>query len=226
MNLKKDFPHADGVTDAICSFANTRGGFYILGISDKNFQIEGVEQDPELSHIFRQKIHADPYIHFFGPNLIPLPTSNKVVPVFYIPLSNDRPHLPSRKDRRVFWKRINGGKEQITYLEILMAFQGYEERREKIKLLYVELLSNKFSLQSILDTTNSENQSTYSPSTLEYNTLNTLLSDLYSIIGKNNQLIKDLLAIRFAFNAINNESKMFFREISIPIGARDRALSV
>lgn len=29
-----------------------------------------------------------------------------------------------------------------------------------------------------------------------------------------------LLDIRFAFNAINNESKMFFRKMSIPIGDR------
>jgi hypothetical protein len=87
-----------------------------------------MEKDMELSHIFRQKIQAEPYIHFIGPSLIPIPSSNKVVPVFYIPLSNDRPHLPSKKDRRVFWKRITGGKEQTTYLEILMAFQGYEEK--------------------------------------------------------------------------------------------------
>jgi predicted HTH transcriptional regulator len=38
-DFKKDFPPGDSVTDAVCAFANTRGGFYVLGVSDKNFQI-------------------------------------------------------------------------------------------------------------------------------------------------------------------------------------------
>lgn len=170
--------------------------------------------------MFRQKIQADPYIHFIGPKLIPIPDSEKVVPVFYIPLSNDRPHLPSKKDKRIFWKRINGGKEAMTYLEILMAFQNYEERRGKIKLLYVELLSNKIALQDILEATNAEDSSTYSPSTLEYDALSKLLSDLYSIIGNNTKLIKDLLRIRLICNAINNETSLFFGKMSVPIGSR------
>ena len=94
--------------------------------------------------MFRQKIQADPYIHFEGPNLIPCPNSEKVIPVFYITLSNDRPHLPSRKEKRFFWKRTNGKKEQITYLEIHMAFQNYEERKEKIKLLYLSLVVDNY----------------------------------------------------------------------------------
>jgi predicted HTH transcriptional regulator len=32
-DFKTDFPSPDKVTDAVCSFANTRGGFYILGVS-------------------------------------------------------------------------------------------------------------------------------------------------------------------------------------------------
>jgi hypothetical protein len=219
-DFKSDFPLPDNVTAAVYSFANTRGGFYVLGVSDKKFQILGVDKDTELAHIFRQKIQADPYIHFIGPKLIPIPGSEKVVPVFYITLSDDRPHLPSNKHRRVFWKRINGGRESMTYLEILMAFQNYEERRGKIKLLYVELLANKIALQDILEATHAEDPSTYSPSTLEYTTLSTLLSDLYSIIGNNIKLIKDLLKIRLLCNAINNETSLFFGKMSVPIGDR------
>lgn len=219
-DFKSDFPLAEKVTAAVCSFANTRGGFFVLGVSDKDYQILGVDKNPELAHAFRQKIQADPYIHYVGPKLIPIPSSEKVVPVFYIPLSNDRPNLPSKKDQRVFWKRINGGRESMTYLEILMAFQNYEERRGKIKLLYVKLLTNKIALQDILEAAHAEGQSTYSPSTLEYNALSSLLSDLYSIIGNNIKLIKDLLKIRLLCNAINNETSLFFRKMSVPIGDR------
>lgn len=41
-DFKRNFPHSDKVTEAVCSFANTRGGFYILGVSDEDFQILGV----------------------------------------------------------------------------------------------------------------------------------------------------------------------------------------
>ena len=66
----------------------------------------------------------------------------------------------------------------MTYLKIIMAFRDYEERRGKIKLSYVELLANKLALQDILEATSAEDPSTYYESTL--------LSDLYSIIGKVN----------------------------------------
>ena len=73
----------------------------------------------------------NPYIYFSEPKIIPIPNSKKVITVFYIPLSKDRPHLPSEKERRFFWKRTNGGKEQMTYLEIRTEFMNYEEKKRK-----------------------------------------------------------------------------------------------
>ena len=56
-DFKKGFPPTENVTHTVCSFANTKAGFFILGIdnSDKtNFKIIGIDRSTELSHIFRQ----------------------------------------------------------------------------------------------------------------------------------------------------------------------------
>ncbi len=222
--FKKYFIESKNITSLVCSFANTDGGFIILGIDDstrKEFTIKGIEFSTELGHDFRKLIHADPHIYFEGPKIINVPNSSKIIAVFYIPKSQLRPHLPTKAEERFFWKRTNGGKEHMTYLETRMSFQNFEERREKIKLLYVELMSNKYTLQKILESVTSEEPTLYSPSTLEYNILNILLSDLYSIIGKDPKLIKNLIDIRFVFNAINNESGIFFGRMSNPIGERE-----
>ena len=216
-DFKKDFPPSQNVTDTICSFANTNGGYFILGVGNpdrKNFTIKGIANNTELTHILRQKVHADPYIYFSEPKIIPIPNSEKVIAVFYIPISNDRPHLPSQKERRVFWKRTNGGKEQMTYLEIRTAFMNYEERKEKVKLLYIELITNR----DILDIIRSSSSSLgYQPITLEYNTLSSLLTELYSVIGKDDDLIQRLISIRFRFNKINNKINIFLTQMALPL---------
>ena len=47
----------------------------------------------------------------------------------------------------------------MTYEDIRMSFQRYEERREKIKLLYLELLSNLENLKGFEEFHKKENQS-------------------------------------------------------------------
>src|SRR5215208_6949322 len=72
---------------------------------------------------------------------IEIPHSSKVLAVFHIPLSPERPHIPAQAEQRIFYKRTNAGNEHMTYEEIRMSFH-YEERREKLKLLYTELVLN------------------------------------------------------------------------------------
>ena len=91
---------------------------------------------------------------------------------------------------------------------------NYEERKEKVKLLYLELITNK----DILNMIHSSNFTTgYQPITLEYNTLSSLLTELYSIIGQDDQIILLLLSIRFRFNKINNKMNVFLTQMALPL---------
>jgi hypothetical protein len=216
-DFKTDMPEGDGLTVDCCAFANTKGGFIVLGIRPKDMQIEikGIENSSELRHRFGQKINAIPTTDFGLPKIINIPGSQKVLVIFYIPISPERPHIPTPVGKRVFWKRTNTGNEQMTYDEIRMNFQNYEERREKLKLLYLELLSNKQQLESMKVSEDSI-EGSYSLVSLDSTIIDTLLSDVYSIIAKNSNLVNSLMDLRFEIRIINNKVKVYYTEISTP----------
>jgi hypothetical protein len=197
---------------------STLGHFIVLGIRPKGRRIEigGIEDSSELSNLFGQKISAIPTIDFGLPKKINIPNLQKILAVFYIPLSPERPHIPAAADKRIFWKRTNTGNEQMTYDEIRMNFQNYEERREKLKLLYLELLSNKEQLES-MRTPEGSMEGRYSLVSLDSTVIDTLLSDVYSMIAKNSYLVKSLLNLRFEIRVINNKIKVFYTQVALPM---------
>ncbi len=219
-DFKLTLPEPPKLRKICCAFANTKGGFIILGIKDRGseFVIEGIDNDKELAHKFGQKItNIQPTIDPDLPRVINIPNSKKVLVVFHIPLSDERPHLPSAEDERIFWKRTNKGNAHMTYDEISMSFQRYEERREKIKLLYIELLSNIETLKEMKVDQSTQNISkSYSVLTLDSSIITSLLTDLYTIIGKNTELIKCLFIIRRNIQTINTKSRIFHSHISTP----------
>lgn len=216
-DFKTDIPEGEGLTKDCCAFANTKGGFIVLGIrpKDMQFEIKGIENSSELRHRFGQKINAIPTIDFGLPKIIGIPDSQKVLVVFYIPLSPERPHIPTTINKRIFWKRTNTGNEQMTYDEIRMNFQNYEERREKLKLLYLELLSNKQQLESMRAPEGSI-EGIYSLVSLDSTVIDTLLSDVYSMIAKNSNLVKSLMNLRSQIRVINNKIKVFYTQVALP----------
>lgn len=143
-DFKTNIPDASTLTKICCAFANTKGGFVIVGIKEDgpSFKIEGIDKDKDLANEFGQKLHPASTIYFDSPKIIEIPHSSKVLAVFHIPLSPGRPHIPAQIDKRIFYKRTNAGNEPMTYEEIRMSFHNYEERREKLKLLYTELVLN------------------------------------------------------------------------------------
>jgi len=224
-DFKTDIPDSITLTDLCCSFANTKGGFVILGVSENHnrFKIEGITNDKELPHMFGQKIHADPTIQFDLPKIIEVPNSDKVLAIFHIPISSERPHIPSTTDKRIFWKRTNKGKDYMTYQEIRMSFQNYEERREKIKLLYNELLTN-VELLEVMRTENISDLNNYSFLTLDSQVITSLLTDLYTVIGKNKELIILLNTIRVEIRVIDNKVRVFLVQIALPLSNKENII--
>jgi hypothetical protein len=82
-------------------------------------------------------------------DFIPIPESEKVLVVVHIPRSYYRPHIPSQKELRIFWRRSNTGNEQMTYEEIRESFrrvltkQSEEEVGEvEFRILFVLYMLN------------------------------------------------------------------------------------
>jgi hypothetical protein len=204
----------------VSSFANSKGGFILFGIKEigNSFIIEGLKRDKEISKKFGDQLkRIEPSVYFESPKDIEIPNSNKVIYIFYIPLSPERPHITMNDNTPIFYKRTNSGCELMSYNEIKVEFQRLEERREKIKLLFIELVSAKHTLEIVKGIHTDAPIKAFSPITLEMNTLNSLLTDLYNlytIIGKETKLVQLLITIRLQVTIFNNSTRMFLNRIT------------
>jgi hypothetical protein len=141
-DFKFNLAELHNATKICCAFANTFGGFIVVGVKDAGpaqFQILGIDPDKELYGKFVAKVKADPDITISPAKPISIPDSSKVLYVLQIPQSPRRPHLPSPMDQRMFWKRQGSDCVQMTLEEIRYQMNTYEEKREKLALLLIDL---------------------------------------------------------------------------------------
>jgi predicted HTH transcriptional regulator len=148
-DFKLNLPNADTLTKICCAFANTFGGFIVVGVKDGipgKFEILGIDPDKELYGTFLSKLRADPDLTILPPKTIETPSRNKLLYVIEIQQSTRRPHLPSIPDERIFWKRQGSACVQMTLDEIRYQMNTYEEKREKLALLLIDLHNKVRSL--------------------------------------------------------------------------------
>jgi hypothetical protein len=214
--MKFNLPDGDNLTKICCAFANSLGGFVVVGVKDRSghFLVEGIESDSEIAKKFGDKLHAEPSIDFASPIALPIPKNSNVLYVFHVAQSPRRPHITRKPDQRIFWKRTPAGCEQMTFSEIREQFLRYEERRDKLKLLFIELLVNREDLNGA---SRIEGSDTYSLVTLDSSVLDRLLVDTYSVIQGEHQLIRILLTMRGQIRLANTKAKIFFGQMALPL---------
>ncbi|MCD4656643.1 MAG: ATP-binding protein [Planctomycetes bacterium] len=197
-DFKLDLPDSFNLTKTCCSFANTKGGFVIIGVGQRNgkFEIKGIVKNSEIARDFGHKIKSNPTIYYSAPLPIEIPNEKeKLIYVFEIPLSPERPHIVDSSDKRTFYKRTNTGCEQMTYEEIRMSFLNYQERRRKINLLFLEMVNNRDQINS----RSSELR------TLDCSVINSLLSDAYIELHEEKHFINTIFTIRNKIRELNDE---------------------
>ena len=101
----------------------------------------------------------------------------------------------------------------MNYDEIQGQFLRYEERRDKIKLLLVELLLNRENLREFT----SIEAGKYSLVTLDSAVLDRLLVDTYSVLQGEIRLIQILLTLRTQIRVANTKAQMFFSQMAQPL---------
>ena len=222
-DFKFNLPDADNLTKICCAFANSQGGFVVLGVKERShrFLVEGIDPDGEVAKTFADKVHAVPSIDFSSPCDISLPGTSKLIYVFHIPRSAQRPHIPQASDKRSFWKRTPGGCEPMSYEEIQEQFLRYEERRDKLKLLFIELLLNREHLQQV----SAIEAGTYSLLTLDSSVLDRLLVDTYSVVQGEHQLIRILLTLRSQIRVTNAKARIFFSQMAQPLTGQNEIVA-
>jgi len=223
LDFKEDIPHVNNnsgkekLENSVCAFANTEGGFLIFGIKDDRAQeahdrIIGIEPQKDFPREFGDKtVNIQPHVYydFLNPP-IKIPNKDSVIHIIKIPQSPERPHLTGRKE---FYYRTNKGNMQMDYQQIKDSFLNEEQRRQKLRLLFIELVSNKEQAGSMII----EGDGNYSLITLDSQVLQTLLVDTYQTITKEEELIRLLITIREKIMIINNKTGIFYSQMSLPL---------
>ena len=223
-DLKRGLPDARTLTKACCAFANSEGGFIIFGVKDqaaKHLDPCGMDPDREIARDFGHKLKAEPTIYFAEPKPLLVPNSRNLLYVFHVPLSPERPHRDELTHR--FWKRTNTGCEPMTFSEVRAQFMNYQERRDLLKMLFIELVENAAILPEIARYALTKG-GTFSLHTLDTAVLDRLLPDVYSLIQHDQQLVTILLNIRRQMRVVKNRTQLFFAQVTLPLSDRQESV--
>lgn len=132
LNSNIDIAKKDLAKD-VSSFANSYGGYLILGVTD-NGQIVGVEktiQNKRIDEWINQVLNTnvEPQLFYFDPNIIPIPGSEKVIVVIYIPESTKKPHYASEWHH--YFIRINDRSKKANHNQIRDMFEFSRNRTDE-----------------------------------------------------------------------------------------------
>lgn len=216
------------LTKACCAFANKNdGGFLVFGISDKknlpaDQRLVGIDAALDFPEQFgNYPIKCTPSVEweFLNPPL-KLPNS-KVIHVIHIKQSFLAPVGFEDVSKGWFFpKRTNKGDELMTYNEIKLYFMNFYEKRIKLQLLLAELETIKSASTDLIIPDN-QLASNYSLVKYDLRVLESVLSDTYTVLHNELDLIKNLNLIRSTCMLVNNKMAIYHSSAMLPLSNRD-----
>lgn len=202
-DFKFDLSNLKDPEKICCAFANSQGGFVIVGIKEKGgtFSIEGLDPDNELYGNFLKKLKIEPSLDIPPPKVIDVPNSEKKLYVIEVPKSPKRPHIPSGPDKRYFYKRHGSNCVQMTLEEIRYQIHNYEEKKDKLTLILIELENIKNMIIHQSDLSDGE----YNGETFNFDIIDKVVVETYSFLKEDLETITKLSEIKRYLSHLNSE---------------------
>jgi hypothetical protein len=124
----------------ISAFANSSGGYLILGI-DKNYDFVGIEDtiqskstDEWINQILSSNI--EPPVFYFDPRIIHLSESKKVIVVIHVPESTRKPHIVREWNK--YYIRVNDSSKSANHIQIRDMFEMSKRRTDEFNEFIVK----------------------------------------------------------------------------------------
>lgn len=114
----------------ISSFANSGGGFLIIGIND-DLKIQGVDRiirNKSIDEWINQVVstNIEPNVFYLDPKLVAVPDSEKVIVVIEIPESSKKPHMVN--ELFTYFVRINDSSKKANHSQVRDMFEFSRNR--------------------------------------------------------------------------------------------------
>ncbi|MCZ8355460.1 MAG: ATP-binding protein [Cyclobacteriaceae bacterium] len=205
-----------------CAFANHDGGFLVFGIKDDKLtvpekRIIGIDKSidfPEQFGNYPRRLTPAIQWDFLNP---PIKLDDgRLIHVIEIKPNLLKPVGYEESEKGWFFsKRTNKGDELMSYEEIKLNFMNFYEKKIKLQLLLSELESIKINCSSLIFT---EDQMSTHYSLVKFNlsVIETILSDTFTILYTETELMIALNKLRNKCEIVNRSIEIFHSKLVLP----------
>ena len=206
-----------------CAFANSEGGFIVYGIADNRSlptseRIMGLDINTDFpEHFGNYPRSCVPSISWKFRNPPIALNDDRVLHIVHIPRSWSSPHAVGDPEQDwQFVKRTNKGNEGMSIEEVRLGYLNFYEKRIKLQLLRSEIIVLKENAETVVKPVNGGNDFEIMLISFETRVMETVLSDVYTILVEDQSLLESLTRIRKMSMQFNNKVNFLYSQIALP----------